>query len=78
MEIFWLAVLDLCWIIGTGMTYWAVLEDKDICNKMAEFKEVAGNSFILMVLFCMSVAIVCALWPVWELYGVFRMIFKKG
>lgn len=78
MEIFWLAVLGLCWIIGTGMTYWEVFEDKDIRKQMAEFKEVAGNSFILMVLYCVVIAIVCALWPVWKLGDVFRMIFKKG
>lgn len=78
MEIIWLMVLGLCWTIGTGMSYWEVLEDKDIQNQMTEFKEVAGNSFILMVIYCAIIAIVCALWPVWKLGGVFRMIFKKG
>lgn len=78
MEMFWLILLILCWIIGTGLTYWEVLEDKDIRGNMAEFHELAGNSFILMTLYCVIIAVVCALWPVWKIGDIMMIFFKKG
>ena len=78
MEMFWLILLILCWTIGTGLTYWEVLEDKDIRGNMAEFHELAGNNFILLVLYCIIIAVVCALWPVWKIGDIVMIFSKKG
>ena len=76
MEMFWFVLLILCWTIGTGLTYWEVLEDKDIRGNMAEFYELASNNFVSMVLYCAIIAIICALWPIWKI-GDAIMIFSK-
>lgn len=78
MEMFWLIVVGICWLIGTGLTYWEVLEDKDIRGNMAAFYELAGNSFILMALYCIIIAIVCALWPVWKIGDIVMIFSKRG
>ena len=79
MKIFWIIVLVACWTIGTGMTYWEVLADDDIRNKiMAEFQLLADTSFIFMILYCLIIAIVCALWPVWKIGDIVTIFSKKG